>query len=247
MCTLVAAVRTLPDSPLVIAANRDERLDRPASGPRLWPGSPPFVAPLDEAAGGTWLGLNAAGLFVGVTNRFGVERDETRESRGRLVVEALGFRSARALHLGLEKMSPRRFNAFHLFYSDPNAAFVTWSTGDRIDQESLVPGVYVITERSLGGDDRARTELIRAHWPGVEKGPGLLAERLADLLRLHRDPPGAGVCIHAPKLNYGTRSSLILLLQQRIPEGQFFWANGPPCVTRYEDRSDLLRALAQAG
>ncbi len=173
MCTLIAAVRTLPESPLVIAANRDERLDRPASGPRLWPGSPAFIAPLDEAAGGTWLGLNAVGLFVGVTNRFGVERDETRESRGRLVVDALSFRSARALHTALEGLSAKRFNAFHLFYSDATAAFVTWSTGVRVKQESLEPGVHIITERSLGGDDRERTELIRANWPAVERGPGL--------------------------------------------------------------------------
>jgi uncharacterized protein with NRDE domain len=246
MCTLIAAVRTLPESPLVIAANRDERLDRPASGPRLWPGSPAFIAPLDEAAGGTWLGLNAAGLFVGVTNRFGVERDETRESRGRLVVDALSFRSAPALHTALEGLSAKRFNAFHLFYSDATAAFVTWSTGERVKQESLVPGVHVITERSLGGDDRDRTELIRSYWPAVERGPGRLTDRLADLLRLHRDPPGAGVCIHAPELNYGTRSSLILLLQQQIPESKFLWANGPPCVTTYEDRTDLLRQLARA-
>jgi uncharacterized protein with NRDE domain len=246
MCTLIAAVQTLPESPLVIAANRDERLDRPAAGPRLWPGSPAFIAPVDQAAGGTWLGLNAAGVFVGVTNRFGVERDDSRESRGRLVVEALSFRSARALHTALEGLSPKRFNAFHLFYSDATAAFVTWSTGDRINQESLLPGVHIITERSLGGDDRDRTELIRSYWPSVEKGPGQLTDRLGDLLRLQRDPPGGGVCIHAPALNYGTRSSLVLLLQQNIGESEFLWANGPPCVTKHEDRSDLLRQLALA-
>jgi len=245
MCTLVAAFRTLSESPLAIATNRDERLDRPASGPELWPGSPPFVAPRDDLAGGTWLGLNAAGLFVGVTNRFGVEKDETRESRGRLVIEALRFRSAAALHSALASMSAQRFNAFHLFYSDTRAAFVTWSTGDRINQESLTPGVHIITERSLGGDDRARTELIRASWPAVERGPGLLTERLADLLRLRRDSPGEGVCIHAPELNYGTRSSLILLLQERSAENRFLWANGPPCVTKYEDRSDLLQQLGK--
>src|SRR5262249_49106759 len=80
MCSWVAAVAVFPEWPLVVAANRDERLDRAASGPRLWPGSPPFIAPVDEVAGGTWLGLNWFGLFVGVTNRFGVGRDDKRES-----------------------------------------------------------------------------------------------------------------------------------------------------------------------
>ncbi|MBM4380007.1 MAG: NRDE family protein [Deltaproteobacteria bacterium] len=34
MCTLLAAFRVHPDYPLLVAANRDERLDRRASGPR---------------------------------------------------------------------------------------------------------------------------------------------------------------------------------------------------------------------
>src|SRR5712692_8012823 len=72
VCTLICAFRVFPRWPLIVAANRDEHLNRPASPPRLWPGDLSFVAPRDEAAGGTWLGLNSAGLFVGVTNRFGV-------------------------------------------------------------------------------------------------------------------------------------------------------------------------------
>ena len=35
MCTILAAVQVWPDQPLVIAANRDEALDRPATGPRV--------------------------------------------------------------------------------------------------------------------------------------------------------------------------------------------------------------------
>ena len=95
MCTLIAAVRQYRDAPLVIAANRDEHLDRPASGPRLWPStSPPFLAPRDEKAGGTWVGLNQRGVFVGVTNRFGAAHDAGRASRGQLVVDALSAESA---------------------------------------------------------------------------------------------------------------------------------------------------------
>jgi len=243
MCTLVAAIDVFPEWPLVIAANRDERLDRAASGPRLWPGSPPFIAPVDEVAGGTWLGLNRLGLFVGVTNRFGVDRDDRRESRGRLVVEALRHASARELHSALAAMSAQRFNAFHLFYSDGRESFVTWSTGKQALQQSLARGLHVITERSLGGDDRARTELIRARWPSVEKGPGPLTERLGNLLRLHGDLPGTGVCIHVPQFNYGTRSSLILLLAEHLAHSQLLWADGPPCTTEYGSRADLLSAL----
>ena len=70
MCTLVAGFAPASPLPLWVAANRDELLARPASAPRRWPNEP-FWAPRDEVAGGSWLGLTRAGLFVGVTNRFG--------------------------------------------------------------------------------------------------------------------------------------------------------------------------------
>ena len=35
MCTLIAIYRTVPDRWLVLAANRDEYLDRPAEGPAI--------------------------------------------------------------------------------------------------------------------------------------------------------------------------------------------------------------------
>src|SRR5262249_974947 len=230
MCTLVAAVGVFPEWPLVVAANRDERLDRAASGPRVWPGSTPFIAPVDQAAGGTWLGLNRLGLFVGVTNRFGVERDERRESRGRLVVEALRYASARGLHSALAATRPQRVNAFPLFYRDGRDSFGTWSTGTQVLQQSMPRGLHVITERSLGGDDRARTELISSRWPAVENGPGPLTDRLAQLLRIQGDPPGTGVCIHVSQFNYGTRSSLILLLAIPLPRLELLCAAGPPCA-----------------
>ena len=80
MCTLIVDFQQHPDAPVVVAANRDEALDRPATGLRHWPGEP-FLAPRDERAGGTWLGLTRSGMFVGVTNRFPSEKHPERTSR----------------------------------------------------------------------------------------------------------------------------------------------------------------------
>ena len=129
MCTVVLGVKG--DGRFWIAANRDEVLVRPATPPRRWPGEP-FVAPRDEVGGGTWLGLNENALFVGVTNRFGAEKDQTRQSRGILVVEALRSHSAAALHATLAALAPTRFNAFHLVYTDGVSCFVTWSDGKSV-------------------------------------------------------------------------------------------------------------------
>src|ERR1019366_792977 len=124
MCTLIVAVRHFPRLPLLVAANRDERYDRPASAVHRWAGER-FVAPRDDEAGGTWLGVNDQGLFVGITNRSGAVKDDARESRGVLVVEALRAASASGLHASLAALRAERFNAFHLHYVDTRAAFVT--------------------------------------------------------------------------------------------------------------------------
>jgi uncharacterized protein with NRDE domain len=70
------ATRVWPEAPLVVAANRDEALDRPSGPPRRYPlGERSVLAPEDKVGGGTWLGVNDQGLFVGITNRFGLPKD----------------------------------------------------------------------------------------------------------------------------------------------------------------------------
>lgn len=243
MCTLIVALHQYPDAPLLVAANRDERLDRPARAAFLWTDGPqPFIAGRDERGGGTWLGLNRAGLLVGVTNRFGVDRDERRASRGALVVDALGAASARELHRRLSSLPADRYNAFHLLYADRREAFVTWTDGAAVRQEALAPGVHVVTERSLGGDDRARTETIRRLWAQLPSGTTPTAESLFQILRFHRegDPLGS-VCVHVPTFEYGTRSSCVLKLGAAAPE--LWWAEGPPCQEAARKLDSEVRAM----
>src|SRR3981081_2533110 len=92
MCTLVLR---RSKGLVAVSAHRHEPLSRPASGPRVEGG---VLAPRDETAHGTWLGLNRHGLFVGITNRTGALLDPLRRSRGLLVRDALEATSARALH-----------------------------------------------------------------------------------------------------------------------------------------------------
>ena len=150
MCTLIVSFQQHQSAPVLVAANRDELRVRPATAPHFWAGEP-FVAPKDEQAGGSWLGLTNRGLFVGVTNRFPSERFPERESRGTLVIEALRASSAQALRASLEGLSATRFNTFHLFFGDRQQAYVSWSDGTQVRHQELTPGLHVITERSLNG------------------------------------------------------------------------------------------------
>lgn len=244
MCTLIVSFQQHSAAPVLVAANRDEARGRPARGPFRWPGEG-FIAPRDEQAGGTWLGLTRTGLFVGVTNRFPSARHDGRESRGLLVVEALRAPSAAALHRRLAALAPARFNPFHLLYADAAAAFVTWSDGAALRQQALAPGLHVVTERSLGGDDHARKQLIEAAWPAVSPG-GALPSPLALQALLARgrpEDPLGGVCVDVPALDYGTRSALVLYGGQAVATSRLFWAEGRPDVTPFVERDDLIRAL----
>lgn len=244
MCTLIVSFREHEPFPFFVAANRDESLTRPASGPHKWRGLP-FVAPRDDQAGGTWLGVTTSGMFVGVTNRFLAPKHDERESRGALVVEALRAPDAKTLHARLSSLPATRFNAFHLLYVDATNAFVTWSDGDTVRQQVLAPGLHVVTERSLGGDDRARTALIEERWPEVSpNGSTPTPEALQRLLGATRpDDPLGGVTVEAPLRNYGTRSSFVFFRAKHLAASRFFWADGRPDRTPFVERPELVAEL----
>jgi uncharacterized protein with NRDE domain len=195
MCTLIARVPGHPAEPLVIAANRDEALDRPSRPPFLWPASEGgFVAPLDEQGGGTWLGISRGRMFVGITNRMGLPVFADRVSRGTLVTWALRQASAAALHEALQALRGDRHNPFHLFYADATGAFVTGSDGFRVWHRSLAPGLHVVTQQdvdSTGGRFDIVAEAMRRREPWD-------VPQLETLLREHREDPREAICVHAP-------------------------------------------------
>ena len=243
MCTLLAVVPS-PGGVLQVAANRDEFLARPASPPQHWPGSPAILAPRDQQAGGTWLGVNAHGLFVGVTNRHGAERDAARASRGQLVLQALSADSVPALHQRLQALGPRDYNPFHLFYADSaGRAGLTFADGQRLHQRWLGPGLHVLTERSLGaGGDGARETRARAAL-AHSAGP-LSFQAWAELLRTHGEEDiRDGSCLHAPDLGYGTRSSFLLELAPQCAHSRCAFTEGPPCSSPFLDATALLREV----
>jgi len=246
MCTLIVSFQQHASAPLVIAANRDELRGRPASGPSRW-GTRDFIAPRDEQAGGTWLGLTRAGMFVGVTNRYPSERFTDRESRGALVVEALEAQSARALHTQLSKLSPKRFNTFHLLYADREAAYVTWSDGEEVHHSVLPAGLHVVTERSLGGDDHGRTQLVERAWPTLptDEHDVPTAGGLQALLATRVNDPAGSVCVDLPDFNYGTRSSLVLFVAPELNASRWYWADGRPDRTPFVERPELIAELTR--
>lgn len=245
MCTLIALHRCYPSAHLLVAANRDEFLARPATGPRVhaWHGRR-VIAPVDERAGGTWLGLNDVGLFVGLTNRPTQRLDANRRSRGLLVADALGHGSAaRAAEVALG-LPANAYNPFNLFVADEENAFaIVYEEKARV--RVLAPGPHVIGNAD---PDDARVPKVARLLGAAERvaaGPEHAAlDALEALCRSH-DAQGENAlertCIHTPE--YGTRSSTLLRRGARREADRLSFSSGAPCQTPYEDLTPLLRAL----
>ena len=62
MGILMVAYRRVWGYPIILAANRDEFLDRPVQGPDLLGSHPAIWGGRDVRAGRTWLGVNAHGF-----------------------------------------------------------------------------------------------------------------------------------------------------------------------------------------
>lgn len=246
MCTLAVAFQVDRRWPLVVAANRDERLGRPADGWGLREGAGGirYAAPADLLAGGTWVGVSARGVFAGLTNYHAPLEwypDPARRSRGEIVGLALAASSAEEARQTLAATAAERWNPFHLLVADARAAFLWCYDGERASLRDLGPGLHVVTERSPDGSC-PRGDLVRARWPLDSSVP-----RLRDLLSVHADrvAPEAATCIHADPV-YGTRSSAVLRLATQLGASELFVSDGRPCQSPLEDRSGLLAALERA-
>jgi uncharacterized protein with NRDE domain len=245
MCTLALGFQLDRRWPVVVAANRDEHLDRPSEGWALrGSGTEGFRAtPLDRQAGGTWIGVSARGVFAGVTNhyvRFEGFPDRSRRSRGELVPLALAAASAAEAAELLGPMDAAAWNPFHVVVADAQRAVLWWYDGEEQRLEVLRPGLHVITEADREGRG-ARGDWLRARWPAEPSLP-----RLRELLTHHGAPPPAGpaTCIHGDPV-YGTRSSAILRLAPALSASELYVAEARPCTSPHEDRSELLVALSR--
>jgi uncharacterized protein with NRDE domain len=237
MCTLAAWIGVFPAAPLVVAANRDERLSRAASGPRAWPGEVPLVAPRDDLAGGTWWALSRGGLFVALTNRAGAVVDDHRRSRGQLVLDIARTDSLAAAEAALRALRPTDWNGFHLLAAEGGRGVRALGNGHALRVEALAPGFHLLTERSFGATPHSRDRAaLDALSPFTCRPLDLPA--LGRALATHADDPLEAVCVHVEALDYGTRSSTVLALGPALRALAF--ADGPPCRTAFEDRSALL-------
>ena len=163
MCTLIVLHRCVEGRPLVVAANRDEFLDRPSENFAVRSSKAgPILSPLDLEAGGTWVGLSQRGVFAGLTNLRPLQSEKTPEktekssgiaesaapviaikSRGDVVMAALEEESAADAVRKLSQLAEGIYNPFQLLVADGRDAYlIVYRDGPRLVE--LEPGPHIV-------------------------------------------------------------------------------------------------------
>ena len=249
MCIMTVMYRTVPNYPIVIAANRDEDYRRSALGPRVLQHCPTIWGGRDQQANGSWLGVNAYGLMVGLTNRKMSEEQphhDDRRSRGLLCLDALRLRRPEEVIVCLTGEPEDRYNPFNLLVMDAEAAL--WVAYDgKPDFTWLEPGLHILGNRDLNEEESLRAQRARGLIEPYQNGPlEALMPHLQCLCRDHQDDVAErdALCMHRDETQYGTVSSSILALAPALPQSRYLYADGHPCMVAYQDYSFLFRPEA---
>lgn len=231
MCLIAFAIGVSARWPLVIAANRDEFLDRPTLPLARWKSDAgtEIIAGRDLRAGGTWMGLTAGGRIAMLTNVRGPASLTGDRSRGELVtrwleseVDAAGF---------MAQIDAQAYGGFNLVLGDFNSGAWHWLSnkpGPGLESRALPPGIYGLSNGGLDTPWPKTLALKKAlHSALVASGEDALERELMAALRDRRragreDLPSTGVplaleealssaFVDFPEHGYGTRCSTVLV------------------------------------
>ncbi|MFZ5829191.1 MAG: NRDE family protein [Planctomycetota bacterium] len=244
---LAILYRVARNTPILLAANREEYFERPTQMPKIQPGSPRVMCGIDRQAGGTWLGVNQFGLLVTVTNRRKRQVQVEPRSRGLLCRELMDLRTAReaADHAERELRAGRYAGANYLV-ADAKSAAVVYG-GDYVHVQEITPGLHTLSNGDLDDMNDERHQMVRRMLTlhKLDSAVTFLAVASRAFSRKPDSFGRPGVVLPGPE--FGTVSSTLLSLARKIQQSTFQYSPGPPSDHPYEDLSALLRQVLSAG
>jgi len=258
VCTLILGLGVLRPGTLVLGANRDESPSRASSGPGVLAAEPRVVGGRDLVSGGTWLAVREGRFVAALLNRRPNPADPrdpaTFRSRGLLCLDLASTPKSDAIDPGTgEPYAPWQARALRLARANAyGPCTLVWAgidgsgwvfslTGDSDPTfTSIAPGWHVITHQDLDdkGEPRTRWLLERLREAPPDSVRAAI-DGIQALLRSHGETGGPPVCLH--REHFPTVSSTIVVLGEAV-QPRYLHASGAPCVTPYEDVSDLLES-----
>lgn len=249
MCLLAVLYRLVPESPILVAANREEFYERPSQPPSIQSGKPRVLCGMDQRAGGTWLGVNQHGMFVGVSNRKGPGNNDTLglRSRGLLSREVLRTGSARkGVDKAMEELITNRYENLNLVVCDAESGWVIHS-GAEPEVVPLEEGLNIIGDQNVNdpADDRVKLAHRLLTLQMLDSPVKFLAVASKVFAR-SPSPPGRPSMVVRGN-DFGTVSSTLIALSPKPRDAIFQFSSGAPDEAKYEDYSPMLRDILSRG
>jgi len=247
MCLLAIQYRSVPEAPILVAANREEAYDRSSLVPSIQAGKPRVLSGVDARAGGTWLGVNQNGLFVGACNRTKLYPSPSPRSRGVLCRELLRANSSRqAVDLALEELSGNKYDGVNFVIADAESGWVVHG-GDEAEVVELEDGLSIVCSGDVNDMRDERLKLARRllTLQTLDSAVKFLAVASKAFARPPSGPDRPGMVLRGKER--GTVSSTLIALGKKPRDAIFQYANGAPDEAKYEDYSPLLRDILSRG
>jgi len=247
MCILAIQYQLVPDSPILIAANREEFYDRASQPPSIQSGKPRILCGIDQQAGGTWLGVNQNGMFVACCNRAKLIQPLAPRSRGVLCRDLLRCGSARhAVDQAMDELSSGKYDGVNYIIADAESAWAVHG-GDELNVVELDEGLSIIANNDVNDHRDERVQLAyRLLTLQTLDSPVKFLAVASKVFARSPSPPGRPSMVIRGK-DRGTLSSTLISLGKKPRDAIYQFANGAPDLVKYEDYSPMLRDILSRG
>jgi hypothetical protein len=247
MCILAIQYQLVPETPILVAANREEAFDRPCLPPSIQSGKPRVMCGVDQKAGGTWLGVNQHGLFVAACNRMKMLPPVHPRSRGILCRDLLRAGSARrAVDVALDELESNKYEGVNFVIADSESGWVVHG-GDEHEVCELQEGLSIIGNSDVNNsrDERVKLAHRLLTLQTLDSPVKFLAVASKVFARPASGPGRPGMVLRGRER--GTVCSTLLALGKKPRDAIYQYTDGAPDRTKYEDYSPLLRDILSRG
>lgn len=166
MCLILFAYKYVPGFRLVLAANRDEFLDRETAPLGYNFADERVIGGKDLQGGGTWLAVAAGGRLGAITNyRDPSQVRSDAPSRGEIILNFLSSQKGAREYLFDLREESCRYNGFNLLLDDGNELLHFSNISKEIT--TITPGIHGLSNH-----------LLNTPWPKIRRGKELLEKAL---------------------------------------------------------------------
>ena len=247
MSLLAIVYHLVPDAPILVACNREETYDKICPSPSIHSGKPRILASIDQQSGGTCLGINQNGLFVGLIRRKKYGVPMSPRSRSVLCREMLRTGSARqAMDLALEELHTGQYDGANYVVADSECGYVIHASTEP-EVSELEQGLNIVGQGDLGDSRDERVAMAnRLLTLQTLDSPVKFLAVASKVLARSPSAPGRPSMVIREK-DYGTVSSTLISLGKKPRDAIYQYANGAPDEAKFEDFSPLLRDILSRG